>query len=80
MTQHPLSHQAMTIPVRGRWPDARAIRQLVIDRSFLLPLGAAVALVWANTASESYFRFAHALAFPVNEIGMSLFLGLVAHS
>jgi NhaA family Na+:H+ antiporter len=78
MTQHPLSHQAMTIPVRGRWPDARAIRQLVIDRSFLLPLGAAIALVWANTASESYFRFAHALAFPVNEIGMSLFLGLVA--
>jgi NhaA family Na+:H+ antiporter len=78
MTQHPLSHQAMTLSVRGRWPDARAIRQLVIDRSFLLPLGAAIALVWANTASESYFRFAHGLAFPVNEIGMSLFLGLVA--
>jgi NhaA family Na+:H+ antiporter len=49
-----------------------------MDRFLLLPLGAAIAIVWANTASESYFRFAHALAFPVNEIGMALFLGLIA--
>jgi NhaA family Na+:H+ antiporter len=49
-----------------------------MDRFLLLPLGAAVALVWANTAAESYFRFAHTLAFPVNEIGMALFVGLIA--
>jgi NhaA family Na+:H+ antiporter len=48
-----------------------------MDRFLLLPLGALIALVWANTASESYFRFAHALAFPVNEIGMALFLALI---
>jgi NhaA family Na+:H+ antiporter len=48
------------------------------DRYLLLPLGAAIALVWANTAGESYFRFAHAIAFPVNEIGMALFFALVA--
>lgn len=48
-----------------------------MDRFLLLPLGAAIALVWANVAGESYFRFAHSLAFPVNEIGMALFLGLI---
>ena len=42
-----------------------------------LPLGAALALAWANTGPESYFRTAHALAFPVNEIGMAIFLGLI---
>ena len=27
--------------------------------------------------AESYFRFAHTLAFPVNEIGMAVFIGLI---
>jgi NhaA family Na+:H+ antiporter len=53
------------------------LRRFVLDRFLLLPLGAAVALVWANTAGESYFRTAHALAFPVNEIGMAFFLALM---
>jgi NhaA family Na+:H+ antiporter len=37
-----------------------------------------IALIWANTASESYFRFSQALAFPVNEIAMAFFLALIA--
>jgi NhaA family Na+:H+ antiporter len=44
----------------------------------LLPAGALVALVWANVWSESYFRMAAVLAFPVNEIAMVLFFGLIA--
>ena len=52
--------------------------KFLVDRYLLLPVGAVIALVWANTAGESYFRLAHALAFPVNEIGMALFLGLIA--
>jgi NhaA family Na+:H+ antiporter len=36
-----------------------------------------IAVVWANTADESYFRFAYAASFWVNEVGMALFLGLV---
>ena len=44
----------------------------------LLPLGAVVAIVWANTASESYFRVAQALAFPVNDIGVAFGLGSLA--
>jgi NhaA family Na+:H+ antiporter len=48
------------------------------DRFLLLPLGALVALVWANTAPESYFGFSHALSFPINEIAMAFFLALIA--
>lgn len=49
-----------------------------LNRFLLLPLGALIALVWANSEPESYFRFAHALAFPVNEIAMAFFLALIA--
>ena len=49
-----------------------------LNRFLLLPLGALLALVWANMEPESYFRFAHALAFPVNEIAMAFFLALIA--
>ncbi len=37
-----------------------------------------IALVWANTAAESYFIFAHRLSFAVNEIGMAFFFALLA--
>lgn len=50
----------------------------VFDRYLLLPLGAVIALVWANTAAESYFSFSIPLRFFTNEIAMALFLGLVA--
>jgi NhaA family Na+:H+ antiporter len=57
---------------------AERVVRYVTERFLLLPLGAGIALVWANTAPESYFRFSHAAAFPINEIGMALFLTLVA--
>ena len=47
------------------------------DRFLLLPIGAIVALQWANAAPESYFRFSVPLAFYVNEIGMALFFALI---
>lgn len=49
-----------------------------LNRFLLLPLGVAIALLWANTEPESYFRFSHALSFPVNEIAMAFFLALIA--
>jgi len=49
-----------------------------IEHSLLLPLGAFVALIWANFDQGSYVRVAHALEFPVNEIGMAFFFGLAA--
>lgn len=54
-------------------PIATLVRTAV-DRFWLLPLGAAIALVWANLAPESYFWTAHRLAFPVNEIAMTIFV------
>jgi NhaA family Na+:H+ antiporter len=70
--QHTIPMPAATGPAIGDW------WHFVADRFLLLPLGAAVALVWANTAAESYFQFSHAVAFAVNEIAMALFLALIA--
>jgi hypothetical protein len=41
-----------------------------VDHYLLLPLGTAIAIVWANTHLVSYFSATNALAFPVNAIGM----------
>lgn len=72
---HPQAHPALH--VRHRRQHTFAWLRFVNERFLWLPLGAALALVWANTWPESYFRSAHALEFPVNEIGMAIFLGLV---
>jgi len=52
--------------------------RFVLDRFLLLPLGVVIALVWAQTEPDGYFRFAQAIAYPVNEIGMAIFLALIA--
>ena len=38
----------------------------------LLPIGAVIALVWVNTAPESYFRVTGVLRFAVNDVAMTL--------
>jgi NhaA family Na+:H+ antiporter len=75
MTSHAYSRPALHLPQSRR--QALAWLHFVNDRFLWLPLGAALGLVWANTSAESYFRTAHTLAFPVNEIGMAIFLGLI---
>ena len=75
---HADSHQAAS-----PWPweyatSASRLWRFAMDRFLLLPLGAMIALVWANTAAESYFRFSHTMSFAVNEIAMTFFLALVA--
>lgn len=55
----------------------RATIAFVLAHFLLLPIGALVALAWANTGGESYFAFAHALRFAVNDVGMVLFVGMV---
>jgi len=52
----------------------RALR-FVLDHSLAVPIGAGVALIWANTLSDSYFRLALPTAFWVNDVGMALFFG-----
>jgi NhaA family Na+:H+ antiporter len=56
---------------------ARGFRYLAAHY-LLMPAGAVIALVWANAWPESYFRLAHQLAFPVNEVAMVFFFGLIA--
>jgi NhaA family Na+:H+ antiporter len=51
---------------------------VVFDRFLLLPIGAVIALVWANTAPEGYFTFANRASFVVNEVGMAFFFALLA--
>ncbi len=76
MTHHALAHPAIVpAPARHR-PRAYTVR-FVLDRYLLFPIGAVIALVWANIDGDTYFRFAHTLAFPVNEIGMALFIALI---
>jgi NhaA family Na+:H+ antiporter len=50
----------------------RGIRYLV-DHRLAVPIGVLLALVWANSLPESYFRFATTQAFWVNDIGMAFF-------
>jgi NhaA family Na+:H+ antiporter len=63
---------------RGHTRVARAV-DFIAERYLLLPAGALLALVWANTLPDSYFRFATNLAFPVNEVLMAFFFALIAH-
>jgi NhaA family Na+:H+ antiporter len=57
--------------------DWRGALHFLTEHYLLLPIGALAALFWANLWPDSYFRLAHGLAFPVNEIAMVLFFGLV---
>lgn len=77
MKHHTEAQEAMTLPVL-RLPPLERLARFATDRFLLLPLGAAAAVIWANTGAESYFRFARALDFPVNEIAMTFFLALMA--
>ncbi len=65
------------VPRRSATRLARAVHYLS-GHYLLLPLGAALALVWANALPVSYFTVSRVLAFPVNEIGMALVFGLIA--
>lgn len=77
MKTHAVSHHHVFAASPPRRRHGTRTKRFIMDRFLLVPLGAVIALVWANTAGESYFYVAHALAFPVNEIAMALFLALI---
>ena len=54
----------------------RALWATVLENSLLLAAGTVTALVWANTAHDSYERFAHSMHFVVNDVGMVFFFAL----
>jgi NhaA family Na+:H+ antiporter len=63
--------------VRSR-SSLRSTLSRAVESSFALPAGALIALVWANTALDSYERFSHAFEFLVNDVGMVFFFALAA--
>ena len=65
--------------VMGGHPSLTGVLHFLNDRFLWLPIGALVAVIWANLDPQRYYTLAHQLAFPVNEIGMALFLALIAH-
>src|SRR5204862_1036166 len=67
---------AQHVGVHRRHAPARVLTTIA-DRFLALPMGVAIALVWANTAPEPYFRMAQSLAFAVNDIGMAFFVRLI---
>ena len=79
---HPARHHAPVHRAHGapRAPSARMPRlwHFAAEHLLLLPVGAAIALVWVNIAPESYFRVTGALHFVVNDVAMALFFGLIA--
>ena len=52
--------------------------QFASEYLIALPVGALVALVWANVEPESYFAFAFANAFLVNDVAMVCFFAIIA--
>jgi NhaA family Na+:H+ antiporter len=54
----------------------RRIAAFIISNSVLLPIGAFMALMWANVDAGSYRVFASRIHFAVNDIGMTLFFAL----
>ena len=53
------------------------LSRFAVEHLLLLPLGALIAMVWVNTAPESYYRFSFTIAFAVNEIAMAFFFALM---
>ena len=56
---------------------ARRVSGFISDYLLALPVGCAAALAWANTLPDSYYRFSHAAAWTVNDIGMVFFFALI---
>lgn len=56
----------------------RAFLTFAVEHSLTLPLGAAIALIWANVAPAVYRAVAHRLEFAVNDVGMVFFFALAA--
>jgi NhaA family Na+:H+ antiporter len=68
-------------PRRSRAARLRAsvprLSQFALEHLLLLPLGAGIALIWANIWPESYFQTSYAAAFAINDVAMVFFFALM---
>jgi hypothetical protein len=77
MSTRAITHHA-TSRAQRNWSTLVSFAHFVLEHYLALPLGAVVAMIWANTRPDSYYTFAHTAAFVVNDIGMALFVALIA--
>jgi NhaA family Na+:H+ antiporter len=67
-----------TAPVHSRRRRiALRVSGFVLDYLIALPVGCAAALLWANTLPDSYYQFAQATSFLVNDVGIAFFFALI---
>jgi Na+:H+ antiporter, NhaA family len=78
MRHHALNHHPTVVRHTRRARPAVGLFEFCAEHFLLFPMGAAIAIVWANLAGESYFRFAQTFGFIVNEVGMAFFFALIA--
>jgi NhaA family Na+:H+ antiporter len=72
-----LSHAPGHKAAAHRANPSPRVWHFAVEYLLALPVGAGVALAWANLAPESYFRMAGGLAFGVNDVAMALFFGWI---
>jgi Na+:H+ antiporter, NhaA family len=60
-----------------RRPIVLRVSGFVLDYLIALPVGCAAGLFWANMLPDSYYRFAHATTFLVNDVGIVFFFALI---
>jgi Na+:H+ antiporter, NhaA family len=76
MKNHALRHHPIVVR-HGRHPHRAGVYEFCTEHFLLFPAGAVLALLWANTAPQSYFTFAQSFGFLVNEVGMAFFFALI---
>jgi NhaA family Na+:H+ antiporter len=78
MKNHALRHHPIVVRhSRQHQRRAAGVFEFCCEHFLLFPIGAAIALIWANLAAESYFTFAQSFGFLVNEVGMAFFFALI---
>ena len=62
---------------RGWRGTVPRLSKFAFEHLLLLPIGAGIAMIWANVRPESYFQFSYAAAFAVNDIALAFFFALM---
>jgi NhaA family Na+:H+ antiporter len=72
-----LAIEASSVGTRGRRSRLPELWHFATEYVVDLPLGAALALIWANADPERYYRVVQAAGFLVNDVAMVAFFGLI---
>ena len=75
---HAHGPHAAPAPAHGLRSAVPRLSRFVSEHLLLLPIGAALALLWVNVLPTSYYEFHYKYAFAVNEVAMVLFFAVIA--